>query len=508
MASVSVPQPNPPRDIWSKRLAIGLPFVALLLIAIVANQIGGVLIAQDLRADYQELVDNAQPAAADEMAGMDHGDQPLPPPAVAPDNRPEVTVKASLSEFAITSAVKSIPAWATVTVEATNDGQVPHDISSGTTASDMLNPGDTGTITVDAPASGSLTFLCTVPGHEAAGMTMSIPINGGKKATVDQQAAAGEEAAAATNFATPENAAQYDGPKPAMDLRDPAAPDLPAAKTHNVTLTVDETVAQVAKDVYQQVWTFNGTVPGPTLRVHVGDQVNIKLINPAKAGLGHSVDFHASQVAWNDEMATIAPGETKIYKFTATHAGFFMYHCGTAPALHHIGNGMYGGIIVEPEGGLPPVDHEFAFVQGEYYVGPQGEPGDLAKMSEGAPSPDYVVFNGTANQYADHPIEVGVGDRIRTWVLNAGPSVDSSFHVVGTIFDTVMKEGVTLQPDNAQRYGSQAIDLSPAQGGYAEFTLAEDGLYPIVTHAFNHVGKGALGLFKAGNGGPEMAGGH
>jgi nitrite reductase (NO-forming) len=267
-------------------------------------------------------------------------------------------------------------------------------------------------------------------------------------------------------------------------------------------------VMQVAKDVYQEVWTFNGTVPGPTLRVHVGDTVDVALINPKAAKLGHSVDFHASQVAWNDEMATINPGEKKVYKFTATHAGFFMYHCGTSPALHHIGNGMYGGIIVEPKGGLPKVDHEFAFVQGEYYTGPQGQPGDLTKMAAGAAAPDYVVFNGTANQYLDHPIEVGVGDRIRTWVLNAGPSVDSSFHVVGTIFDTVMKEGVTLERDNPQGYGAQAIDLAPAQGGYAEFSLAEDGLYPIVTHAFNHPGRGALGLFKAGHGGPAPAGGH
>ena len=107
-----------------------------------------------------------------------------------------------------------------------------------------------------------------------------------------------------------------------------------------------------------------------------------------------------------------------------------------------------------------------------------------------------------ANQYVDHPLEIGTGNRVRVFVLNAGPSVDSSFHVVGTIFDTVIKEGVTLTKGNAGNWGSQAADLSPAQGAIVEFTTAEDGLYPLVTHAFNFVGRGALGLFQAGDGDP------
>ena len=159
-------------------------------------------------------------------------------------------------------------------------------------------------------------------------------------------------------------------------------------------------------------------------------------------------------------------------------------------------------VIVEPHEGLPAVDHEFALVQSEWYLGPQGQPVDLAKASEAAPAPDYVVFNGVANQYKDHPIEIGTGKRVRLFVLNAGPSVDSSFHVVGTIFDMVIKEGVRLDANNAGHYGAQAVDLSPAQGAIIEFQTAEDGLYPIVTHAFNFVGRGALGLFKSGDGDP------
>jgi hypothetical protein len=126
-----------------------------------------------------------------------------------------------------------------------------------------------------------------------------------------------------------------------------------------------------------------------------------------------------------------------------------------------------------------------------------GTPSPAERLTEAcrrlAAEPDLVVFNGVADQYLHEPIEVGVEDSIRAWVVNNGPSADSSFHVVGTIFDTVVKEGVELSADNPQRWGSQALDLAPAQGGYVEFTLATDGLYPIVTHAFNHTGAGALG---------------
>jgi len=179
-----------------------------------------------------------------------------------------------------------------------------------------------------------------------------------------------------------------------------------------------------------------------------------------------------------------------------------MYHCGTNPALHHIANGMYGMVIVEPKEGLPKVDNEFALVQSEWYLGEQGQPADLTKAMAAAPAPDFVMFNGVANQYKDAPIQVGTGESVRVFVLNAGPSVDSSFHVVGTIFDTVVKEGVWLHKGNEGNWGSQAVDLAPAQGAIVEFTTAEDGLYPIVTHAFSFVGRGALGLFQAGDGDP------
>jgi nitrite reductase (NO-forming) len=218
--------------------------------------------------------------------------------------------------------------------------------------------------------------------------------------------------------------------------------------------------------------------------------------------MSHSIDFHASQVAPNDEMRSIAPGEELLYEWTAEYAGVWMYHCGTAPTLHHIANGMYGMVIVEPKEGLPKVDREFALVQSEWYLGSQGDITSLDKASAAAPAPDYVVFNGVANQYVDAPLKVETGKRVRIFLLDAGPSIDSSFHVIGTIFDTVTKEGVHLVKGNAGSWGSQAVDLSPAQGAIVEFTTAEDGLYPMVTHAFNFVGRGALGMLQAGDGDP------
>jgi nitrite reductase (NO-forming) len=281
-------------------------------------------------------------------------------------------------------------------------------------------------------------------------------------------------------------------------LYDPAAPALLPGDVHDIDLPIIEKDMTVAPGFVVHVWTFGGTVPAPTIRVKIGDTVRVHLTNEGQ--MPHSIDFHASQTAMDHQMVTIKPGETWTYTYKAEYAGVWMYHCGTAPTLHHIANGMFGMVIVEPKGGLPPVDREFAFVQSEWYLGAQGQPVDYAKASSGAPAPDFVVFNGVASQYKENPITVKAKDRVRVFVLDAGPNIDSSFHVVGTIFDTVHKEGVSLEKGNAGGWGSQAVDLSPAQGAIIEFEIPEDGSYAFVTHAFNFVGLGAVGVFKAGAG--------
>lgn len=363
-------------------------------------------------------------------------------------------------------------------VTVSNTATIPHDIvfSNGTKL--MLAPGQKASTILDIPDSG-LEYLCSLPGHKDAGMSGTITVNS------EGQHAKSKATTLLANYSP----------------YDPKVPALLPFETHDIYLIAEEKLNTVAKGVTQQLWTYNGNVPGPVIHVRLGDTVRVHLSNPTSNKLAHSIDFHSSQVAWNDEMTSINPGEEKLYQWRADYAGVWMYHCGSNPALHHIASGMYGMVIVEPREGLPKVDHEFAIVQSEFYVGQEGHTTNLHKVS--LHSPDYVVFNGVADQYKDHPIEVGTGKKVRMYVLNAGPNEDSSFHIVGTIFSRVIKEGIELTPENKGHYGAQAVDLAPAQGAIIEFTTAEDGLYPMVTHAFNFVGKGALGLIKAGDGNPN-----
>ena len=406
----------------------------------------------------------------------------------------------------------------TVTVEPgnydavlVNADTIVHDITFENGLTVVADPGERVEFELDVPETG-LTFLCSVPGHADAGMTGAVHTPASAAASERASAAAGADGHGGTAAVTVE----ADPEAPPYELRDPhvpargegegvtlvagGAPD--GGDLIEVELTVEERPMTIAEGFVQQVWTFNGQLPGPVLRTRVGDTVRVHLVNPAAASTSHSVDFHASQVAWNDEMRSIAPGEDLVYEFTTDYAGVWMYHCGTDPVLHHIANGMFGMLIVEPADGLAPVDEELFLVQHEWYLGPQGDVASLAKANQGAPSPDFVMFNGVAKQYLDQPIAVDTGADVRIFVLDAGPSIDSSFHVVGTIFDDVVKEGVHLAEGNEGTWGSQAVDLSPAQGAIVELRTAEDGLYPIVTHAFDFPGRGAVGLLQAGDGAP------
>jgi nitrite reductase (NO-forming) len=402
-----------------------------------------------------------------------------------------------IGEFYVRPSSIEVPAGTEVFVRVTNAGTMSHDLKlGGTTGTPMIEPGETVEASLGV-VDDSTEAWCTVPGHKESGMVLQIVVQGvAKSPAVDEASVA---ASADTGVEIDFNAA----PPPDFQPYDPGLAPAPGGTEHEITLHATETVVEVAPGVEQEVWTFNGTVPGPVLRGKIGDIFTVTLVNDGQ--LGHSIDFHASKVAWDDEMRTIEPGESLVYQFEAKHAGIWMYHCGTPPALHHIGNGMFGAIVIDPPQ-LPAVDHEYIFVQSEYYLGPPGEPGDLTKMQ--AERHDAVVFNGYVNQYFHHPIQVETGERIRVWVLDAGPSENSSFHIVGTIFDTVYKEGAyLLQPDEGQG-GSQALDLQPAQGGFVEFTFDEDGLYLALTHKFANVGKGALGVFQVGDVEAPPSGGH
>ncbi|HET7029517.1 MAG TPA: multicopper oxidase domain-containing protein [Candidatus Limnocylindrales bacterium] len=399
------------------------------------------------------------------------------------------TIAIEAFDLGYTPAAITVAAPGTYPVSFENTGSTTHDVTFADGTKLTADAGATVKGTVNVPAAG-IGFLCSIPGHAAAGMTAKVLVAGAAPAP-STPPTTGTTAAAPV----------ADPNAPPYVLRDAAAPQVLPGTVHDVDLPIIETDITVAKGFVVHAWTFGGTVPGPTLRVHLGDTVRVHLTN--RGSMTHSIDFHASQTAMNDQMIEIKPGETFTYTFTADYAGVWMYHCGTAPALHHIANGMFGMVIVEPKGGLPKVDQEVALVQSEWYLGAQKEPADYTKASAGAPSPDFVVFNGIADQYKDNPIMVDTKGRVRVFVLDAGPNIDSSFHVVGTIFDTVVKEGVVLAKGNAGGWGSQAVDLAPAQGAIVEFSPQEDGMYPMVTHAFNFVGKGAIGMFMAGDGDPS-----
>jgi len=384
-------------------------------------------------------------------------------------------------------------------VEVVNVGAIPHDlvVEGADVGTPMMDPGEVYTFDIADLEPGTYTVICTVPGHRDAGMEGTLTVvgaDGGADAHGHE-----DPSELVTAGGAYEGTLSFDpnaAPPEGFEARDPRLPPAPDQEVHELQIRATQIEGEVAPGVTQELWTFDDLVPGPTLRGQVGDIFRITFSNDGD--MGHSIDFHASKVDPGTEMRTIQPGESLVYEFEAKHAGVWMYHCGSDPVLHHTGNGQYGALIVDPPD-LGEVDHEYVFVQSEFYLGPEGEPGSLAKMQDEAW--DIVAFNGYANAYVHDPItEVQPDERVRVWLLNAGPSENSAFHVIGSIFDTVYKEGAyRLHPDRDAPGGAQALDLQPSQGGFVEFTFDTDGSYPFVTHKFANVPKGAVGMFLVGD---------
>jgi nitrite reductase (NO-forming) len=259
-----------------------------------------------------------------------------------------------------------------------------------------------------------------------------------------------------------------------------------------VDLVAQETTQTIAEGVDYQVWTFNGTTPGPVIRVQVGDTVRFTLRNDSSLGLAHSIDFHAAQTPWDVNYQPVQPGESLTFDWVARFPGVFMYHCGVPPVLHHIANGMYGAIVVEPEGLAPA--REYVMVSSEVYA--TDEPtdgvfvGDVDKMS--AVTPTQVVFDGGFNRYLDAPLEAKPDELIRMWVMNAGPTLTNAFHVIGALFDETHPDG---NPANTL-YGLQTYNIPPGAGAMFELRIPDAGLYPFVTHSFAYTGLGSVGVIK------------
>jgi nitrite reductase (NO-forming) len=401
------------------------------------------------------------------------------------------TAAVRLVDMRITPSVLQVAAGTRLVLEVSNTGAMRHDLLiDGGPHTPLLAPGSSARLDLGT-LSRTLQGWCSVPGHKAAGMTLTIKVTGG-------DLSGGGHAMATTPPATAVAGAApvidfHTAPGPGWSAYDPTLRPADGATEHRLTLRVTDSEVEVAPGVRQRLWTYNGTAPGPTLHGKVGDVFTVTFTNDASTG--HGIDFHASSLAPDAPMRTLAPGRSLTYQFTAHYAGAWLYHCSTMPMSLHLANGMYGAVIIDPPD-LAQVDRELVLLHSELYLGIQGGIADEAKIA--AERPDAVVFNGYVNQYDHAPIRVRVGERVRVWVVDAGPQRSMSFHVVGAQFDTVFKEGAyALQAGNAEHGAAQALDLGPGQGGFVEFALPAAGHYPLTDHAMVDAERGAHGMLEA-----------
>lgn len=290
------------------------------------------------------------------------------------------------------------------------------------------------------------------------------------------------------------------------ELTAPPMVPRPVGKRAATKLVVDMEVVEKEMEMSDGVsyvyWTFDGTVPGSFIRTRVGDEIEFHLKNHPDSKLPHNIDLHAvTGPGGGAKSSFVAPGKEVVFNFKTLNPGLYVYHCATAPVGMHIANGMYGLILVEPEGGLPPVDKEYYVMQGDFYTeGENGEKGlqafDMNKaIDEDA---DYVVFNGSVGALTGkNALKAKVGETIRLFVGNGGPNLVSSFHVIGEIFDRVHVEGGAMVNENVQ------TTLIPAGGAaMVEFKVDVPGELVMVDHSiFRAFNKGALGLIEVE--GPE-----
>ncbi len=291
----------------------------------------------------------------------------------------------------------------------------------------------------------------------------------------------------------PANSAELAEAHAALDASMPPVVPGDVVKVH---MTLKNMVVEIAPGVRYNTWAFDGRgAPGPVVHVRQGQTVEMTLTNGGT--IPHSIDFHAARIAPNVAFRDVAPGESFTFRFVANDPGVFMYHCGTKPVLAHIANGMYGAIVVEPEAALPKADKEYVLVASEWYLSNDGidEPANLDMSKARSMAPDWTTFNGYANQYVTHPLKADPGETVRFWVVAAGPTLDTNFHVVGTILDRAWVNADMTAP----QHGVQTV-LVPAGGGAVfDVKIDDPGFYPFVSHAFAHVDLGQVGLLQVGN---------
>ena len=353
-----------------------------------------------------------------------------------------------------------------------------HDIvfpDQNTTSPRVTGKGASTTIAFRAEKSGDFVYFCSVPGHRLAGMQGQFLV---------------------TPRPPPQTVVEADISREPTDVPPPIGKRDP--QTVRVDLFSVELEGRLAEGTTFGYWTFNGKVPGPLIRVRVGDTVDIHLKNSADSSMIHSVDFHAATGPGGGAAALqVDPGQEKSMTWKALVPGLYVYHCATPMVAEHIANGMYGMILVEPEGGLPPADHEFYVMQGEIYSDmPYGQRGSAEFSVEKLLNerPEYFVFNGSVGALSRlHPLKAKVGDTVRIFFGVGGPNYTSSFHVIGEIFDKVYTYGGVLSPPLE---GIQTVTVAPGGAVITEFKTQVPGNYTLVDHALARAERGLSGILS------------
>lgn len=374
-----------------------------------------------------------------------------------------------------------------VEITLINGDKIEHDLAIDEIAvlSDHVQELDSHSIvTFKVEEEAEYAYYCSIPGHRQAGMVGVLRV--GQPQSI-----------AATAPSIVRNPA--DLPAPIGDR---------APQTVMVDLLAQELEGQLADGTTYTYYTFNGQVPGPMLRVRVGDTVELRLTNATASSLSHSIDLHAVNGPGGGAVYTqTAPGDTHAFSFKALNPGVYVYHCATPSVPHHIASGMYGLIVVEPEGGLPPVDKEFYVMQGEIYTEqPFGTPGhiDFSMQDMLNETPEYFVFNGAAGALTsdENALRAEVGDTVRIFVGVGGPNFTSSFHVIGEIFNRVYPFGSMTSPALTD---VQTISVAPGAAWVVEFKIDVPGRYILVDHALSRLERGLVGfLYAEGEDAPEI----
>jgi len=403
----------------------------------------------------------------------------------------------------------------TVNVKLTSGEGAQHDIAFpdfGATSEAVSGQGKSVSLSFIADRGGSFTYYCVVAGHREAGMEGKFEVTG-----EPGQAAAPVTQPAQSVAETPAAAAPAAGPatlQAADIVRDPADLPAPLEPREPTLVRLDlesvELEGQLADGTTFTYWTFNGQVPGPFFRVKLGDTIEVHMKNSTSSTMTHSVDFHAvTGPGGGATMTQTAPGQETMFTAKATSPGLFVYHCATPMVADHIANGMYGLILVEPEGGLPVVDREFYVMQGEIYTaGKFGETGHQASDVEKLlnETPEYFVFNGAVGALTEQkPLKANVGETVRIFFGVGGPNFTSSFHVIGEIFDRVY--------DFASLTSAPLTDVQttmvPTGGAtMVEFRVDVPGRFILVDHSLSRLQRGLAGfLIVEGPENPEIISG-